>query len=204
MELEDHLESVWRRLERASADRNAAMRWVTLATISQDGQPRARTVVLRAAQPSDWCIEVHTDRRSPKMSDLSKTPAAELVALDARHGLQFRLAGVIDIASPQRTEDVWRQLHPGARKPYAAVDAPGTILNRSGPLTEAVASPSSGLAFDIIESDASEPDDAIKNFAVLILQVHRIDWLWLAEEGHQRAYFERGSDGQVTSRWLAP
>jgi pyridoxine/pyridoxamine 5'-phosphate oxidase len=51
-DLSDLHAQVWTRLMRGVRDRRASSRHPTLATVTPDGKPQARTVVLRAADIS--------------------------------------------------------------------------------------------------------------------------------------------------------
>jgi pyridoxamine 5'-phosphate oxidase len=82
---------VWLRLTRGVHDRHAPARHPTLATVSPDGRPQARTVVLRAADKAAGTLDIHTDLRSAKVADLRATPFAALHVWDAAAHLQLRL-----------------------------------------------------------------------------------------------------------------
>ena len=58
---------VWMRLLRGVRDRRAPTRHPTLATVTPDGRPKARTVVLRAADKQAGILELHTDLHSAKV-----------------------------------------------------------------------------------------------------------------------------------------
>ncbi len=65
---------VWARLTRGVHDRHAPARHPTLATVTPEGRPQARTVVLRAAEKAAGTLDIHTDLRSAKVGDLRVTP----------------------------------------------------------------------------------------------------------------------------------
>ena len=69
---------VWARLTRGVHDRHAPARHPTLATVTPEGRPQARTVVLRAADKAAGTLDIHTDLRSAKVGDLRVTPFAAL------------------------------------------------------------------------------------------------------------------------------
>jgi hypothetical protein len=65
--------------------------------------------------------------------------------------------------------------------------------------------PTSGLP---PEFEGAEPDDeqlipARENFAVLLIDVLEVDWLYLAHTGHVRAQFTRAGEGWE-GRWVTP
>ena len=51
--------------------------------------------------------------------------------------------------------------------------------------------------------DSGCPDEGRANFAVLMAEVLRMEWLYLAARGHARARFERAGDSW-SGCWLAP
>ena len=82
---------VWASLMRGVHDRHAPARHSTLATVSTDGRPQARTVVLRAANKMAGTLDIHTDLHSAKVKELRVTPFAALHVWDASAHLQLRL-----------------------------------------------------------------------------------------------------------------
>src|SRR3954469_9056592 len=66
-------------------------RVATLATVGEDGRPRARNVVVRRID-DDAALHVVSDARSSKNAHLRKTPFAELVLWLPTRREQFRLA----------------------------------------------------------------------------------------------------------------
>ncbi|MBC7477316.1 MAG: pyridoxamine 5'-phosphate oxidase family protein, partial [Pseudorhodobacter sp.] len=82
---------VWLRLSRGVHDRHAPARHPTLATVSVDGRPQARTVVLRAADKPAGTLDIHTDLYSAKFQELRATPFAALHMWDPAAHLQVRL-----------------------------------------------------------------------------------------------------------------
>mgnify|MGYP001297562705 CR=1 FL=1 len=68
---------LWTGLEQGVADRNAPARHPTIATVSVDGWPETRMVVLRAATRETGGLEVHTDITSAKVASLRAQPRAE-------------------------------------------------------------------------------------------------------------------------------
>ena len=69
---------VWARLLHGVANRQAPARHPTLATLSPDGWPEARTVVLRAADPVAGTLDLHTDLYSAKVAALRHCARAAL------------------------------------------------------------------------------------------------------------------------------
>ena len=58
---------VWARLTRGVHDWHAPARHPTLATVTPEGRPQARTVVLRAADKAAGALDIYTDLHSSKV-----------------------------------------------------------------------------------------------------------------------------------------
>ena len=89
-DLSAFLDLGWQRLSRGVADRKAAARHPVFATVSPDGMPEARTIVLRAADRETATLEVHTDGGSGKIRSLQAHPVAQLHVWDERVKLLIR------------------------------------------------------------------------------------------------------------------
>ena len=108
----------WRPLLRAAREREGRApqaRWLQLATVAADGSPRVRTLVFRgwaaAAQ-----LDLLSDGRSAKATELAHQPAVELCWLLPRARCQFRLRGLqLTLSPPQALRE--RQRHWQAHMP---------------------------------------------------------------------------------------
>ena len=69
-DLQAFLDEGWQHLRRGVADARAPARQLVLATVSREGAPEARAVVLRRATQSKAEVEVHTDTRTAKIKAL--------------------------------------------------------------------------------------------------------------------------------------
>lgn len=157
----------WNALGRAVVDKKSPLRWFTLATVSPDGQPEARTVVLRAIDRATRTLTLYTDRRAAKVAALTANPNAEAHFFDSRKMLQFRLSGTATVLiSGLRWQSLFDKLPDYALSDYAALTPPGT----PGP-----GKVESGLA--------------AQHFTVIDIAVNTLDWLSLSREGHDRARF---------------
>ena len=171
---------VWTRLTRGVHDRHAPARHSTLATVTPDGRPQARTVVLRAADKLAATLDIHTNIQSAKVQELRATPFAALHVWDASAHLQLRLEARVTILTGQDVAAIWAGVPAASRLSYGSSPAPGQ------PIAQA-------LAY------SKEPDPSC--FAVLRLTVSTTDALHLGPN-HRRARFDR-TDGWA-GEWLAP
>lgn len=133
----------WRPLLRAARrreGRSPQARWLQLASVAADGTPRVRTLVFRGwAGPA--CLDLLTDGRSAKASELRAQPAVELCWLLPRARCQFRLRGTLQAlpGEQQRAarERHWQALTPEGRALWGW-PPPGEPLQASAPFPAAL------------------------------------------------------------------
>ena len=180
------------RLTRAAKDRKSPMHTPVVVTSDVD----ARVMVLRAYDPATHTLRFHTDTRAPKSSVIAADPQMAVLFYDKQSKIQIRARGIGRIEHDSATaQKAWDNGSNFARRCYLG-DGPGT----------ASATPTSGLPVDF---EGVEPSDAQlvparDNFAVLMVELIRFDWLYLAHTGHMRAQFELGEGGEWASRWVSP
>ena len=171
---------IWKRLTRGVHDRHGPARHPTLATATVEGKPKARTVVLRAADKVTGTLDIHTDLWSAKVAELRANPFAALHIWDASAHLQLRIEGQITISAGQDVAEIWEAVPAASRLSYGSTPAPGA------PIAQAL--------------DYTKTADA-GSFVVLRLEIETIDAVHLGPH-HRRARFDRCD--QWTGTWLAP
>lgn len=192
----DDLEDVQRdlrdRLIRAARDRKSPMH--TPAVITSDVD--ARTMVLRAFDTEAWTLRFHTDTRAPKVAPIESDPRMAVLFYDkgAKIQIRARATGAI-LRDAEITETSWAAGSNFARRCYMG-DGPGAASDI----------PTSGLPPEL---EGVEPSDeqlvpARENFAVLMVDLIELDWLYLAHTGHVRARFDRDAQGLWQGRWVSP
>lgn len=165
---------LWARLTHAARARHDPWRWPVLATVALDGAPSARVVVLRTVEPADGLIRVHSDSRAAKVAEIAAEPRVALTFLDAGHAgrpaLQLRLTGMAACErAPAQLEAAWARVPEESRRNYSGGLPPGTPL------------PDGACAAVVPSGDS-------RHFAMLRVQVRRLEWLWLGEQ-HRRGLF---------------
>lgn len=178
--LDTLFDHVWSRLVRGVHDRHAPARHPTLGTVTPQGLPQLRTVVLRAADKADATLRMYTDLHSAKVAELRAAPVAALHVWDSSAHLQTRISGVVTIVAGPDVAPVWDQMPEHGRRAYGSAPPPGHPVATS-------------LDY------AKVPDPAA--FAILHLQVDMIDVLHLGPD-HRRARFDRANNW--AGQWLAP
>lgn len=171
---------IWKRLMRGVHDRHAPARHPTLATATPEGIPKARTVVLRAADKEAGTLDIHTDLRSAKIGELRSTPFAALHVWDTSAHLQIRVEAQVRILSGEEVAETWETVPAPSRLSYGNTPAPGQPIANALDYTRAV------------DADA---------FGVLRLEVDAVDALHLGQH-HRRARFDRRN--HWTGNWLVP
>jgi pyridoxine/pyridoxamine 5'-phosphate oxidase len=169
-------DKVWDRL--AQGARNNAL--VAFGTVSVDGLPEVRTVVLRAVDVHAKTLEIYTDLQSDKITSLTANPKASISLWDADLALQIRLQTNVTILSGDEVMTRWQAVPDHSKISYGVTPAPGKTIPDSTAYTK-------------------KPDPNV--FAVLSCQVTHIDAVYLGKT-HRRASFSQISEW--VGKWLAP
>jgi 3-hydroxyisobutyrate dehydrogenase len=179
------------RLIRAARDRKSPMHTPVIVTADVD----ARVMVLRAFDSASHTLRLHTDTRAPKAAAIAADPRVAAVFYDKGAKIQIRVRGRGRIEARGPVADAaWAASTNFARRCYLG-DGPGAGSDE----------PTSGLPpeFEGVEPDDTQLLPARQNFAVLLIEIDRLDWLYLAHTGHIRAQFTRAGEGWE-GRWVAP
>ena len=190
--LDDVRTDLTNRLIRAARDRKSPMH--TPAVITSDVD--ARTMVLREFDSEAWTLRFHTDTRAPKVAPIEADPRVAVLFYDKGAKIQIRVRGTAEVLRDAPiTQSAWDNGSNFARRCYMG-DGPGT----------ASLGPTSGLPAEL---EGVEPSDemlepARTNFAVLLVTLRELDWLYLAHTGHVRARFEKVDDMGWAGGWVTP
>lgn len=111
-------------------------KFAQLATLTTEGRPSVRTVVVREVTGIDGTLKILicTDMRSAKIDGLRRCEWAELCWYFTYPRIQFRLTGpahIADETDPDR-HDLWRKLSNNARRSYYT-PAPGSAISKLPP-----------------------------------------------------------------------
>lgn len=188
---EEVLRDLSGRITRAAKDRRSPMHTPAIITSDVD----ARTMVLREFDPEKWTLRFHTDTRAPKVSVIEADPRIAVLFYDKSSKIQIRVKGTAQILrDAEITERAWDNGSNFARRCYLG-EGPGTVAQQ----------PSSGLPDELegVEPSDAQLIEARPNFAVLLIELAELDWLYLAHTGHLRAQFSKGPSGWE-GRWVTP
>lgn len=173
-------ERVWGTLADGVAQADHAARLLNFATLSPEGWPEARSVVLRSTRPTEAELTVHTDLYSGKIRSLRAHPRAALHVWDASQALQLRFQATVTIQSGDATRALWDKVPDHAQQSYGVTPPPGARIDS---------------ALDYVKQP--DPD----TFAVLNCRIMQIDVVHLGRD-HRRACFARSNNW--AGQWLAP
>lgn len=185
-EITASLHEAFRLLADAVPNRRSPFHTPTLASLDDTGAPSLRTVVLRGFDAEARRLRFHTDRRSDKARGIARDPRVMMHFYDAALHIQLRVAGRATLHLDDAVADAaWEGSRSSSRMCYAAPDASGAIV------PDPPAAPT--------DSEIGRP-----HFAAVVIGFHRLEWLWLAAAGHQRARFIWDETGNLTADWIAP
>lgn len=184
------------RLVRGGADRKSAFHTPTIASVDPRGDPRQRVMVLRKCDQAERTMRFHTDLRSDKVTEIGNSAVVSVLGYDATAKIQIRVSGSAAIESVgERADKAWASSNASSRRCYLASPGPGSASD----------TPTSGLPI-AVESrvpDLSETEAGRANFAVMMVILETLEWLYLAHDGHRRARFVRDA-GVWRGVWLIP
>ena len=161
---------IWKELTRSVNDKHHAWRTPVLSTVALDEGVNSRTVVLRGAHESENHLLIYTDARSAKVSELEKNSQAFIVFWSPRLHWQLRVkVNISTHTTGPLVDQLWAKVsQSAAASDYISPSAPGTQLVAD---------------FESVNTDNSTEH----HFAVLVAQIHEMDWLELSRNGHRRA-----------------
>jgi pyridoxamine 5'-phosphate oxidase len=194
-DLEQTLEESWRLLGLGAINRKHGFHHASIATIGLDGAPRARTVILRQASKEQRSIIFHTDQRSTKMRELEANPRIAVHFYDGVEKAQIRIEGVAKLhVGDDFARKRWDNSQKISRMCYSIQPAPGENIDAGGDY----------LIADAKNISISQQDVDFQNFAAVEIVVFKLEWLFLAIQGHRRARFMWDAQGNLTQNWLVP
>ncbi|MCA9080252.1 MAG: pyridoxamine 5'-phosphate oxidase family protein [Planctomycetaceae bacterium] len=188
-------EQIWEQLSVACDRVNHPWGCAVLSNCTEDG-PAARTVVLRRLSRLERWLFAHTDRRSPKVSQLQRFPKAVWTFYDSTSREQLVVASTIQVlTSGEQFERCWHESRPESLHCYLGPYAPGTIAS------QAESNMPQGLPW--LAQSPEQLQMGRDNFAALHATIYAIDWLRLSSGGNLRAHWDWQGDDWV-GHWRAP
>lgn len=178
----------WRSPLTRALDHNQSLadsRYLQLATVRADGRPANRTLVFRGFLEETNQLKFVIDTRSQKVEQINQCPWAEACWYFTETREQFRISGSLGLVQAdhpnpmlrQARQATWRELSDKTRLQFAW---PQPNKNRVD--TSAFMSP------------APNPDIALPNFCLLLLEPVQVDHLELRGEPQNRWIYLLDSD----------
>jgi pyridoxamine 5'-phosphate oxidase len=182
------LTQCWMLLTRGKADRKHGFHHPIVASVTAEGTPRSRVVVLRGVDVAAATLRFHTDVRSAKWGELEARPAVSALFYDEHARVQLRVDGLAGLHHGDAVAGAaWTSSQRMSRICYGMEPGPGVLA--TGPDTYML----------------PESDDAIAmgqvNFGAVVIKVKRIEWLFLRSLQNQRALFDLEAGA---AHWLVP
>lgn len=168
----------WFQLFLTAYHRNRRDRAVQVATVSPQGSPEVRTVILRGVS-AEGVPYFFSDSRSQKLTALRENPGLELCCWWSKTSEQFRLKGEVALVTSdegkwgKRRQELWLSQDEDNRALFLGA-APGSPLVASSKRLE-------------------DEERAPEQFVLVLLNVQKVDYLCLSRP-HERKKFwlERG------------
>jgi pyridoxamine 5'-phosphate oxidase len=146
-----------------------------------------RTIIVRKV--TQQYVQLHTDYRSPKVTEVSHSPAASIVWYVKDYRLQVKLSGTTTVNyNNEITALAWANMPLRSKLVYTAAAASGQII----------AAPQI-IDLNIKQAESHILEQAYNNFAVLQLYYHTIDVLWLNHKSNKRCQF---TDNGSIANWV--
>ncbi len=194
--LNEVLDSVWQRWTRGKADRKSPLHTPIVGTADANGAPHQRVMVLREVNRAERRMRFHTDIRSTKIEQVGSSALVSVIGYDPSAKIQLRVSGTARVEQDGDAADkAWAASALSSRRCYLASPGPGTIVD----------APISGLTAEqeLAVPSEEESEAARPAFAVLLVEITSIEWLYLAASGHRRARFVWDGAGW-TGSWMVP
>lgn len=171
----------WLGLWRAALTRNKRERYVQVATVSPDGLPQVRTVVLRGTANAGEPY-FYTDTRSQKAAALAEHPLAELHVYWSKTKEQFRVRGTVTFTVQQdndwqaRRRELWHAQREQARQLLLGAPPSTPLEQLDSDLEQHYAS---------LDTSQKEPPNT---FALVAITPSWVDYLKLAQPQVRQQY----------------
>ncbi len=195
-ELNDILQLCFVALDNAATHRKSPMHSPVVASVSTNNIPNQRVMVLREFDIKKNILRFHTDARSPKVIEIEHNKDMSVLAYDPEKRTQIKLYGRGEIfTNGDQVNEAWIQTDAMGRRCYLCEPGSGAVITK----------PASGLTNDVQSRRPTieESEEGRNNFAILLITIHQIDWMFLSSKGNRAASFKRsGKDWE--SNWLIP
>ena len=189
-------DGVWANLTAATQSRAHDLRYLSMATLSQDQVPVSRLLVLRDVHPSERMLIFHTDVLSDKWLELSNHPKASILGFNANISEQIRFQGQVELFAEgtKINQSEWDKLSIWSKNTYCG-----------GPPGDAANPPQLEEQKDVELPSDEQLAQGRSRFGVIQFKVDKLDWFRLQRSDNRRAKFSYDRSGNVEkSAWINP
>ena len=142
-------------------------------------------MILRALDRDQRTMRFHTDVRSAKINQWQGKPRVCILGYDASKKIQLRVNGHVTLHTTDAVADgAWNNSRPESRIAYSVKITPGSVV-------------------DMPNGAPQSDEDGREHFAVVIVNIDSLEWIYLSAEGNRRAVFI-WQDSTLKSNWLQP
>jgi len=191
------LKKIWKHLELGVVDRNHPFHTPVVGTVTEDGIPSLRVVVLRRFWRKNLRgLAFHTHIGAPKVSEIQKNPHVCWIFYHPQERFQLRIKGKASIhTDDDLAQEQWQATKLLSRRCYLG-EAPSKLSEKPVP----------GFPDYLIDRQPTLEESEIgrKNFAVVFSTIDSIDCLELHVHGHRRSLFLWNEKGELEMKWLTP
>jgi hypothetical protein len=193
--LEGVLEEIWTMLRHGVSDSKDPFHWPVLGTTGKNSAS-LRTVILRQFILPERVLVCHTDARTDKVHEITKSAEVYWLFYHPKKKVQLRISGHATLhADDQFADRQWAGTRITSRLNYCTTEPPGTFIDK----------PSSGLPDFLLKKIPTllESERGRKYFMAIACRIESMDWLILKAFGNRRARFDWDENG-LTAKWLIP
>lgn len=191
------LKKIWKHLDLGVLERDHPFHTPVIGTVSADGAPTLRVVVLRRFwRKNPRGLAFHTHIGAPKIAEIRNNPGVAWSLYHPQEKFQIRVKGTATIhTDDELADEQWLATELFSRRCYIG-----------GAPSQSSEKPVSGLPEDLIERQPTieESEAGRANFAVVFSTIDSIDCLELHVRGHRRSLFVWNESGELETKWLTP
>ncbi len=182
-------------LDEAVRTRHHGFHLMQVASLTLDGAPDVRTVVMRKHEADARLVAFHTDSRSLKLEALRAHPEVVGHVYDTKSKVQLRLRGRAQVhVQDEVAKAQWANTSQNSKKCYLVEQGPGTEVDAS----DACGVNHSDVAVDDAQAEAL----AYEHFSVVQWQYDTLEYLHIKVSGHVRARMWWDEQGRLHGKWL--
>lgn len=192
------LKKIWKHLDLGVLERDHPFHTPVFASVSSDGTPSVRVVVLRRFwRRNPRGIAFHSHLGAPKIEEIRSNPNVSFLFYHPQKRFQIRLQGTATVHTEgsELHDEQWLATGFFSRRCYIG-EAPSQPSEK----------PTCGLPEDLIERKPNPQESEVgrANFAVVFSTIDSIDCMELDVRGHRRSLFVWNAAGELETKWLTP